>query len=375
MAQTTVPIPPSSAPTPIIAAAGMPKGISVCPGVVAPGCLVSLNLRLNTAFGGAGVSALIDPNQAIIPLSMFLDPSADITFRIFSGKTNKTINPEGTNSEQVYSSTDFDLASLFAQLNKLPITAPVSRERPLRLGDLATGGVADVLTTGTLIGVATDKRGRVPEAALRYHLSRMGAGSPALIDLCSRGYRTIGSGLVGIPEEWCDGMFPPGYILPYHITDTVLGAGTTVDIPIGPLQAMVPVALAVDVPGDMTFEILDPQTGKTIQIEGGDVIADPAPTGASGSMLNSSYLASRFTTDQILRGINPFSWTSVGAMTRERPMILRVSSVAGATFGGFVWAIALSPEMEVPESSWQYAQMLYGGAPAMEIPGEVALTA
>ncbi len=364
MSRTIVAIPPEGPTSAIIAAGGIPVGeISVCPGVVSPGCLASLNLRMNPDAGASGISALIDPNQAILPLQMFLDPTA-VAFKIFSGKTNKTINPEGTKSEQTYLTSDFDLDSLFAQLNKLPTTGPISRERPLRFGDLANGGGGAELITGTLIGIGTDKKGRVPEAALRWQLSKMGAGSPQLIDLCARGYRPIGGGLVEQPAEWCDGMFPPGYIVPYHIEDTAIGAGTTVDIPIGPLQNMVPVALAVDVPGDMTFEILDPETGKTVQIEGGPQLADPIPTGASGSMLNENYLATRFTTDQILKGINPFSWTSVGVASKERPLILRVSSVAGATFGGFMWAITLSPEMEVPGSSWQYAQMLYGGAPA-----------
>lgn len=364
MGRTIVAIPPEGPTSAIIAAGGIPQGeISVCPGVVSPGCLASLNLRINPDAGTSGIDGLIDPNQSILPLQMFLDPTS-VAFKIFSGKTNKTINAEGTNSEDTYLTSDFDLDSLFAQLNKLPTTGPVSRERPLRFGDLANGGGASELITGTLIGIGTDKKGRVPEAALRWQLSKMGAGSPQLIDLCARGYRPIGGGLVEQPQEWCDGMFPPGYIVPYHITDTAIGAGTTVDIPIGPLQNMVPVALAVDVPGDMTFEIIDPETGKTVQIEGGSQLADPVPTAGTGSMLNENYLASRFTTDQILKGINPFSWTSVGVMSKERPLILRVSSVAGATFGGFIWAITLSPDMEVPGSSWQYAQMLYGGAPA-----------
>lgn len=373
MSRTVVTIPPEPGNVPaIIQAAGMPPGeIAVCPGIAAPGCMCSLNLLLNTLASAGAISGLIDPNQSMLPLQMFLDPSADITFRIFSGKTNKTINPEGTNSEQTYSSTDFDLASLFAQLNKLPITGPVSRERPLRFGNWANAAVTNTLTTGTLIGIATDKRGRVPEAALRWQLSKIGAGSPQLIDLCARGYRPIAGGLAEAPTEWCDGMFPPGYIVPYHIADTVIGAGLTVDIPIGPLQNMVPVALAIDVPGDMTLEILDPETGKTAQIEGGDLILDPATANQAGSMLSPTYRATRFTTDQILRGINPFPWTQVGVMSRERPLVLRVSSTAGATFGGFIWAITLSEEMEVPGSSWQYAQMQYGGHPAATVPAEV----
>lgn len=373
MARTVITIPPEGDDVPpIIAAAGMPEGeIAVCPGVAAAGCLASLNLRINSAFGGSGVNALIDPNQSIMPLQMFLDPSALVTFKIFSGKTNKTINPEGTTSEQTYAASDFDLDSLFAQLNKLPITGPVSRERPLRLGEFSTGGGANLVTSGSMIGIATDKRGRVPEAALRWHLSKMGAGAPQLIDLCSRGYRPIGGGMVESPKEWCDGMFPPGYIVPYHIADTAIGVGATVDIPIGPLQNMVPVALAIDTPGDMTMEILDPQTGKTAQIEGGEAIVDPAITGVSGSIISPTFVGSRFTTDQILKGINPFPWTQVGVMSKERPLILRVTSAAGATLGGFMWAITLSDEMEVPSSSWQYAQMLYGGQPAAQAPAEV----
>lgn len=371
MARTVIPIPPESANIPpIIQAAGMPAAqIAACPGVATPGCLATLNLRINTAAAVGGIGALIDPNQAILPLSMFLDPDSDITFRIFSGKTNKTINPEGTNAEQTYSTTDFELASLFAQLNKLPITGPVSRERPLRFGDYANAAVGATLITGSMLGIATDRQGRVPESALRWQLSKMGAGPPQLIDLCARGYRPIAGGLAEAPSEWCDGMFPPGYIVPYHIVDTTLGAGVTVDVPIGPLQNMVPVALAIDVPGDMTFEILDPETGKTAQIEGGDAIADPAGAGATGSILSPIYLATRFTTDQVLRGQNPFPWTQVGVMSRERPLVLRVTSAAGATFGGFIWAITLSPEMKVPASSWQYAQMQYGGAPIAMPPG------
>jgi hypothetical protein len=367
MARTVIPIPPQSANIPpIIQATGMPAGrIASCPGVASAGCLTSLNLLMNAAGASGPSNPLIDPNQSMLPLSLFLDPSADVTFQIFSGKTSKTINPEGTNSEQTYSSADFELASLFAQLNKLPITGPVSRDRPLRLGAWTNVNVAAVNTTGTLIGIATDEKGRVPEASLRWHLSKIGAGPPQLIDLCSRGYHPIGNtGLVSTPTAWCDGMFPPGYIVPYHIADTPIGIGATVDIPIGPLQNMVSVALAIDVPGDMTFEIIDPETGKTAQVQGGDEIANPAPTASRGSMLNGVYSAARFTTAQIVSGINPFPWTQIGVMSQERPLILRVTSAAGATFGGFIWAIVLGEEYEVPAASWQYAQMLYGGAAA-----------
>ena len=366
MAFAPVRIPPiSKNVAAILRAAGYSEGeVGVCPGKANPGCLVALNLSENIAGLATEVSAQIDPNQAILPLSMFLTANANLSMTIESGQTNKTIHAEGTGLNGDYVPADFSLARLFAQLNPLPITGPVSRERPLTLRTANTNAAAQA-SRGTILGIATDRKRRVPEAALRYHLSRFGAGSPQVISLCAKGYRSIGGGMAEVPDSWCDGMFPPGSIVPLRLNDTVLGVGGAAQFELGPLQPMIPLAFDFAGSGDTVMTIDDPQTGKQAQIEGDDVLAVAgAATNDVGSLLSPTYTAVDFNTNAFQSGINTFPWTQVGVMSRERPLTLNVSSVLGATFQGFGWALVLSKDLEVSGEAFAYARQMYSGVAA-----------
>lgn len=363
MAQTIVTVPEDRGPTAaIIAAAGYNIGeVGVCPGKAEPGCLVALNLESSQVATPSVVQALIDPKQAIVPLQLFLAANANLTFTLHSGDTNKTINPEGTSSNQIYTPGDFSVARLFAQLNPLPFTGPVSEERPLRLGDLTNGAGTTQALRGTMIGIATDRQGRIPEAALKYHMAKWGRGRPDVMSLCANGYHSIGGGYATQPTEWCDGLFPPGSIVPYMLTDTTLGVAGTATVPVGPLQPMVPLVADFTGSGDTLVVIEDPQTGKTAQIEGGAQLGVPAATGTSGSLLSPNFTATDMTPGQFQSGINAFPWTQVGMMSRERPLNLLISSAAGATFQGVIWGMVLTKEGNVPEEAWNYGQQMYGG--------------
>lgn len=362
MATTLITLPEDRGPVAeIIAAAGYNiDEVGVCPGKADPGCLVALNLEGGQVLTST-VQALIDPKQAIVPLELFLAANANLSFSLFSGETNKTIHPEGTSSNGVFTPGDFSVARLFAQLNPLPFTGPVSEERPLRLGDLANTAATTQLIRGTMIGIAADRKGRIPEAAVRYHLAKWGRGKPDVMSLCANGYRSIGRGYAEAPTEWCDGLFPPGSIVPYQLVDTVLGAGGTAVVPVGPLQPMVPLVCDFTGSGDTLITIDDPQTGKTIQIEGGTLLGVAAAAGATGSLLSPNYLATDMSPGQFQSGINAFSWTTVGMMSRERPLNLNISSAAGATHQGYVWGIVLDKDGNVPKGAWNYAQDMYGG--------------
>ena len=366
MSQSPVRIPPiTKNVAAILKAAGYSEGeVGVCPGKANPGCLVALNLVENLAGSAVGVSAQVDPNQAILPLSMFLAANANLTFEIQSGQTNKTIHAEGTGLNGVYTTGDFSLDRLFSQLNPLPITGPVSRERPLTLLT-ANGNVAAQASRGTMLGIATDRRGRVPEAALRHHLSRFGAGRPQIISLCAKGYRSIGGGMAEVPDSWCDGMFPPGSIVPLRLNDTVLGVGGAAAFELGPLQPMIPLAFDFTGSGDTLMTIDDPQTGKTAQIEGDGILTVAgAITNETGSLLSPSYTAIDFTPNAFRSGINTFPWTQVGVMSRERPLTLNITSAAGATFQGFGWALVLDKDHGVPGDAFAYARSMFNGVAA-----------
>ncbi len=349
----------------ILKAAGYSEGeVGVCPGKANPGCLVALNLVANFAGSAVDVVAQIDPKQTILPMSMFLAANANLTFEIKSGQTNKTIHAEGTGLNGDYTAGDFSLDRLFSQLNPLPITGPVSQDRALSLLTL-NGNVAAQATRGTMLGIATDRRGRVPEKALRHHLSRFGAGRPQIISLCAKGYRSIGGGMAEVPDSWCDGMFPPGSIVPLRLNDTVLGVGGTAAFELGPLQPMIPLAFDFTGSGDTLIVIDDPQTGKTAQIEGDTVLAVAgAASGDEGSMLSESYTATDFTPNAFRSGINTFPWTQVGVMERERPLVLNISSAAGATFQGFGWAMVLDKDHSVPPVAFAYAREMFNGVAA-----------
>lgn len=366
MAQAPIRIPPITKNiAAILKVAGYSEGeVGVCPGKANPGCLVALNLFENIDGSALNVSAQIDPNQSILPLSLFMTANANLSMTIESGQTNKTIHAEGLGLNGNYIPGDFSLARLFALLPVLPITGPVSRDRPLNLLT-SNSDAGDQVSRGTMIGIATDRKGRVPESALRHHLSRFGAGRPQVISLCAKGYRSIGGGMAEVPDSWCDGMFPPGSIVPLRLNATTLGAGGTAAFELGPLQPMIPLAFDFTGSGDVVMTIDDPQTGKQAQIEG-DAVLDPAGalTNARGSLLSPTYTALDFNPNAFQSGINTFPWTQVGVMERQRPLTLNISSVAGATFQGFGWAIVLSKELEVPGDAFAYARQMYSGVAA-----------
>ncbi len=366
MAQAPVRVPPITKNiAAILKVAGYSEGeVGVCPGKANPGCLVALNLFENIAGLATGVSAQVDPNQTILPLSLFMTANANLSMTIESGQTNKTIHAEGTGLNGDYIPADFSLARLFAQLNPLPITGPVSRDRSLTLLTANTNAAAQS-SRGTMLGIATDRKGRVPEAALRYHLSRFGSGRPQVISLCAKGYRSIGGGMAEVPDSWCDGMFPPGSIVPLRLNATTLGVGGTAAFELGPLQPMIPLAFDFTGSGDITMTIDDPQTGKQAQIEG-DTVLNPAGAvaNAEGSLLSPTYTAADFNPNAFQSGVNTFPWTQVGVMERERPLTLNIASAAGATFQGFGWAIVLSKDLEVPGDAFAYARQMYSGVAA-----------
>lgn len=375
MAQTSVQVPMSRGSVPgILQAAGYSEDeIHVCPGTAKPGCLAVLNANFGLA-ASAVVNANFDPLQTMIPLELLMLANANLTGQLFSGKTNKTINAEGLGIQGVYTPGDFSAARLFAQMNPLPFAGPISKERPLRYNVTnANAGGAEV-TRAQMIAIATDKKGRVPEAALRYHLRKLARrGAPAVMNLCARGYRQIyrngqPTGLVEQPREWCDGQFPPGSIVPFKLTPVTVAPAGTGTAQIGPLQPMVPLMFDFTGSGDMTMTIDDPQTGKQAQIEGDTPLGAAAVTGTTGSALSPTFTAADFTPGNFQSGINPFPWTQVGIMSRERPLTLNLASTAGATLQGFGWALVLDDDNRAPRDVWEYVAQVYGG----ETPAQLA---
>ena len=348
----------------ILKAAGYSAGeMPVCPGKAAAGCLVSLNLFANLDAAAVDVGVDIDPNQTVLPLNMFLSGNPSLSFEIESGETGKTTNAEGLGIDGNYVPADFSAARMFAQLNPLPMTTPVSRERPMTLRMTNADAMNEQETRGTMLAIATDQKGRVPEQALRYHLSKMQGARPQVISLCARGYRSIGGGVAEVPSEWCDGSFPAGAIVPLRITPTTLAAGVPATISVGPLQPMIPLALDLTGSGDTTFTIIDPNSGKDARIQGDTVLANPALTGSDGSALSPNFTAADFTPAQFQSGFNHLPWTQLSPAIQERPLQFVATSVAGAVFQGFCWALVLSKDLEVPGEAMAYARTFYNGAP------------
>lgn len=353
-------------PSGIIQMAGAEKDGAVCPGKVSPGCLVPFNLRVtvdNAVTLANPARAVLDPNQSALPILLQCDANADLTFQIESGETGKTINAEGTGISGIYTPGDFTAARLFAQQNPLPGTGPVSRERPLAFLLANADAMNDETLVGTLLAIATDKKGRVPEAALRYYLSRLSKMRPDVIQLCAHGYRSIGGGWAE-SQPACDGQFPPGSIVPLKLNTFTLATGVNDALFIGPLQPMVPLFMDLAATAGVSMAIIDPQTGKDARVQGGPLAAVPLAAGATGSMLSPNFLATRFVSANFQASVNAMPWTSLSIMSRERPLELRCNGAMGDVVNGFVWAIVLDKDEQVPEAAWWYANMLYGGVPA-----------
>jgi hypothetical protein len=143
-----------------------------------------------------------------------------------------------------------------------------------------------------------------------------------------------------------------------------LATGADDDLEVGPLQPMVPLYADLTATAGVSAQIIDPQTGKDARVQGGPLIANPALAGNRGSLLDPNYPITRFTSANFQASINAFPWTSVGIMSKERPLILRANGAMADVINGFIWAIVLDKDEQVPEAAWWYANMLYGGMPA-----------
>lgn len=345
---------------PIVAAASPSAGeVAACPGRAPPGCLVALNIRGAVAENAQAVSGLIDPRQPVVPLALRLDANANLTFRMFSGSGNKTINAEGDGISAVYTPGDFNFESVRSQLNRLPLTGAISTERPLRLELNEAGGTGAQVIAGTLIGVATDKSGKVDRGRLAYYLRRMGNGNiglgraPQAVQLCARGFQVVGGFAVPAP---CEGKFPAGFLVPLKGNLVTLQAATQTDINFGPLQPMVPVAVVAETAlTDLTFQVLDPESGKPAEPTGGD---DPftGASSSSGSLISGQYSPTLFTNAAIRSGVNGFPWTTLGAMSKERPLILRATSTGGGDVRFWVHAFVLNDNGTAPPQVWEYVR-------------------
>jgi hypothetical protein len=344
----------------ILKAAGVEDVVS-CPGKASPNCLVPMNVSLTLDADASNVSALIDPLQTMIPLQLSLSANADIDFQIFSGQGNKTVNAEGTGIVGVYTPGDFSTASLFAELNRLPIVGAISKERPMRLllnnGDAG----AEQSTRGTMLGMTTDKNGKVDAGKLAYYLEVLSGGRfrahgrPQAITLCSRGYRVVG-GMAEVPKRWCEGKFPPGYLAPLKIGRVTLAAGVAADVEIGPLQGMVPVALEItDGAGDTLMRVQDPETLKDASPSGSGA-AFTGATSSSGSIVSEVYTAADFTFDAFQSNVNRFPWTTLGAMSKERPTVLELTSAAGGVVDIWCWAIVLNKDDQAPKETFDFVR-------------------
>lgn len=338
----------------ILKAAGV-EGVESCPGRAGPNCLVPMNVAASIAVSGSNVSCLIDPLQTMIPLQLSLSANTNLTFQMFSGQGNKTINAEGTNITGVYTPGDFSTASLFAELNRLPIVGAISKERPLRL--LMQNAAASIQgTRGTLLGMTTDKNGKVDAGKLAYYLEVLSNGKfrahgrPQAISLCSRGYHVVG-GVASVPNRWCEGKFPPGFLAPLKLNLITLAPGIAQDVDIGPLQGMVPVTLQItDNAGDTVMQVLDPETLKEASPSGSGLPFTGA-SNTSGSIVTDVYTAADFTFDAFQSNVNRFPWTTLGAMSKERPAVLRLTSAAGGTVQIWVWALVLDKNEQVPSAT------------------------
>ncbi len=342
----------------ILKAAGV-EGVVSCPGKASPNCLVPMNVAFEVDASGTNVNALIDPLQTMIPLQLSLSANADLSFRIFSGQGNKTVNAEGTSITDVYTPGDFSTASLFAELNRLPIVGAISKERPMRLQLTNADAINPESSRGTMLGMTTDKDGNVDAGKLAYYLEVLSGGRfkahgrPQAITLCTRGYRVVG-GVAQVPKRWCEGKFPPGYLAPLKLATVTLAAGVPGQVPIGPLQGMVPVTLQItDGAGDTTFTILDPETLKDASPSGGEQGFTGA-TNSSGSIVTDVYTAADFTFDAFQSNVNRFPWTTLGAMSRERPAILEFTSVIGGTVEIWCWALVLDENQQVPTAVLEF---------------------
>jgi hypothetical protein len=345
---------------PIIDAASPMAGvIGSCPGKAPPGCLVSLNLRGSLAASSSAVSGLIDPRQPMIPLVMVAEAEADITFSIFSGQ-DKTVNAEGTGIDSIYTPGDFSFESVRSQLPRLPIMGAISKERPGRLL-MANASVAVEVFSAKMICVTTDRNGQVDAGRLAYYLRRLNSGNLALgnapqaIQLCARGYQVIG-GFATQPR--CAGKFPAGYLAPLKGELVTLAAATPADIEIGPLQGMVPVAVVAETAlTDLTFEVLDPETLKTASVPGsGDAFSGASST--SGSLVSDTYDPGQFTLEAIRSGVNPFPWTTLGAMSKERELVIRATSVGGGDVRFWVHGFTLDEDGQAPPGTWEFVRAM-----------------
>ncbi len=358
MTTTLIEDPEIGALDPIIDAASPLAGVvGSCPGKAPPGCLVSLNLRGALAGSAVDVSGLIDPRQPMIPLVMVAEAEADLTFEIFSGQ-DKTVNAEGPGVDNVYTPGDFSFESVRSQLPRLPIMGAISKERPGRLL-IDNANVAARTFSAKMICVTTDRNGQVDLGKLAYYLRRLNSGNLALgsapqaIQLCSRGYQVIG-GFATQPR--CAGKFPAGYLAPLKSDLFTLAAGVETDIEIGPLQGMVPVAVVAETAlVDLTFEVLDPETLKTASVPGGgDAFSGASLT--SGSLVSDTYDPDQFTLEAIRSGVNPFPWSTLGAMSKERELVIRATSTGGGTVRFWVHAFVLDEDGQAPPGTWEFAR-------------------
>lgn len=349
----------------IIDAASPEAGqIQSCPGKATPGCLMSVNLRGTLAASAAGVSGLIDPRQPMIPLAMVAEPNADITFEIFSGQ-DKTVNAEGDGITGIYTPGDFSFESVRSQLPRLPIIGGISKERPMRLLMANSDAMNAETFSAKLICVATDRNGQVDPGRLVYFLRRLNNGNlmmgraPQALQLCARGFQVIGG--YGVQQR-CAGKYPPGYLAPLKGNLTTLMAATQTDIEIGPLQGMVPVAVVAETAlTDLTFEVIDPETNKSASVPGsGDAFTGAANT--SGSLISDTYDPDQFTLEAIRSGVNPFPWTTLGAMSKERPLIIRATSTGGGTVRFWVYAFVLGPDGNAPPGTWEFVRAMQNAA-------------
>jgi hypothetical protein len=159
-----------------------------------------------------------------------------------------------------------------------------------------------------------------------------------------------------VPKKWCEGKFPPGYLAPLKIGTITLAAGVPALVNIGPLQGMVPVAMEInDGPGDTLFTIKDPETLKDASPSGSGAPFTGA-TNTSGSIVSDTYTAADFTFDAFQSNVNRFPWTTLGAMSKERPTVLELTSAAGGVVDIWNWALVLDSKDQVPSEVFDYVR-------------------